>query len=88
MRNQLSYFTLAIGILLLSMVLCVPMVMVEEKLMGKTVNINTTTAEELTQVPMITPELAPAIVAYREEVGSFQLIEELVLIEGFDQKLF
>ena len=64
------------------------MVTAEEKLMGKTVNINTTTAEELTQVPMITPELAPAIVAYREEVGSFQLIEELVLIEGFDQKLF
>jgi competence ComEA-like helix-hairpin-helix protein len=87
-RDQLSYFTLAIGILLLSIVLCVPMVTAEEKLMGKTVNINTATAEELTQVPMITPELAQAIVTYREDVGAFQLIEELILVEGFDQKLF
>lgn len=88
MRDQLSYFTLAIGILLLSIVLCVPMVTAEEKLMGKTVNINTATAEELTQVPMITPELALSIMTYREEVGAFQLIEELILVEGFDQKLF
>jgi len=87
-RDQLLYFTLAIGILLLSIVLCVPMVAAEEKRMGKTVNINTATAEELAQVPMITPELAQAIVAYREEVGGFQLIEELILIEGFDRELF
>ena len=37
---------------------------------------------------MITPELARAIVAYREEVGDFQFVEELLLVEGFDRKLF
>ena len=88
MGNQVSKVALKIGILLLSIVLCTTMVTAEEKPMGKTVNINTATAEELTQVPMITPELAQAIVAYREEVGGFQLIEELILVEGFDQKLF
>ena len=64
------------------------MVAAEEKLKGKTVNINTATAEELAQVPLLSPELAKAIVAYREEVGDFQIIEELLLIEGFDRKLF
>lgn len=88
MGNQVSKVSLRIGILLLSIVLCATMVTAEEKLMGKTVNINTATAEELTQVPMITPELAQAVVAYREEVAGFQLIEELILVEGFDQKLF
>ncbi len=79
---------MAICVLLVSIALCVPMLGAEEKLTGKTVNINTATAEELAQVPLITPELAQAIVAYREEVGDFQLIEELLLIEGFDRKLF
>jgi competence protein ComEA len=64
------------------------MLAAEEKLMGKRVNINTATAEELAQVPLVTPELAQAIVAYREEVGDFQFIEELLLVEGFDRELF
>ena len=64
------------------------MVVAEEKITGKTVNINTATTEELAQIPLITPELAQAIVAYREEVGEFQFIEELLLVEGFDRKLF
>jgi len=88
MRNQISTFTWTIGVLLVTMVLCDPMVAAEEKLKGKTVNINTATVEELAQVPLITPELAQAIVAYREEVGDFQFIEELLLVEGFERKLF
>ena len=59
----------------------------EEKLVGKTVNINTATAEELATVPLITPELAQAIVDYREEVGDFQVIEELLQVEGFNRSL-
>ena len=88
MKNQISMFTWTIGVLLVWTVLCAPVVVAEEKITGKTVNINTATAEELTQVPLITPELAQAIVAYREEVGDFQFIEELILVEGFDRKLF
>ena len=75
------------GILLLCGCLLAPMVFAEDKLVGKTVNINTATAEELAQVPMITPELAEAIVAYRDEVGDFQVIEELLQVEGFSRTL-
>ena len=88
MRGHESKIAFVIGILLVSVVLCGPMVAAEEKMVGKTVNINTATAEELAQVPLITPELAQAIVAYREEVGDFQFIEELLLVEGIDRELF
>ena len=61
----------------------------EEKkpLKGKTVNINTATVEEFLQVPMITRELAERIVEYREENGDFQVLEELLQVEGFTRKL-
>ena len=88
MKHHISTIAFVIGILLISTVLCEPVVVAEEKITGKTVNINTATAEELAQVPLITPELAQAIVAYREEVGDFQFVEELLLVEGFDRKLF
>lgn len=88
MSGHKSKIAFAMGLLLVSMVLCGPTVVAEEKMVGKTVNINTATAEELAQVPLITPELARAIVAYREEVGDFQFIEELLLVEGFDRELF
>ena len=55
--------------------------------MGNTVNINTGTIEELAQVPLISSELAEAIVEYREEAGEFQVIEELLQVDGFDRKL-
>lgn len=88
MGGRKSNIAFVTGLLLVSMVLCGPTVVAEEKMTGKTVNINTATAEELAQVPLITPELARAIVAYREEVGDFQFIEELLLVEGFDRELF
>jgi competence ComEA-like helix-hairpin-helix protein len=60
----------------------------EEKILkGKTVNINTATVEEFMQVPLITKELAKAIVEYREEAGEFQVIEELLQVDGFDRTL-
>ena len=59
----------------------------EKKLKGKTVNINTATVEQFLQVPLITKELAERIVEYREENGDFQVIEELLQIEGFTRKL-
>jgi competence ComEA-like helix-hairpin-helix protein len=75
------------GVLLLCICMLVPVVYAEEKLVGKTVNINTATVEELASVPMITPELAQAIVEYREEAGEFQVIEELLQVDGFSRKL-
>jgi len=88
MRDHLPKIAFVTGILIVMFVLSVPMISAEEKLMGKTVNINRATAEELAKVPLISPKLAQAIVAYREEVGEFQFVEELLLIEGFDRDLF
>ena len=59
----------------------------EEKLRGKTVNINTATIEEFMEVPLITKELAERVVEYREENGDFQVIEELLQVDGFNRKL-
>jgi competence ComEA-like helix-hairpin-helix protein len=58
----------------------------EGKEVGKTVNINTATAEEFVQnVPRMTPDLADAIVEYREENGDFTVLEELLQVEGFSR---
>jgi len=55
---------------------------------GKTVNVNTATAEEFAKnVPMIDKELAERIVAYREETGDFQMLEELLQVEGFTRTM-
>jgi competence ComEA-like helix-hairpin-helix protein len=59
----------------------------EKKLKGKTVNINTGTVEQFIEVPLITRELAEKIVEYREENGDFQVIEELLQIDGFTREL-
>jgi len=53
-----------------------------------TVNINTATAEEFAaNVPLIDKELAERIVEYREETGDFQVLEELLQIDGFTRKM-
>jgi len=60
----------------------------EEKLKGKTVNINKATAEELVKnVPLITPQLAKNIVKYRKDNGDFQTVEELLQVPGMDRTL-
>jgi competence ComEA-like helix-hairpin-helix protein len=60
----------------------------EEKLLkGKTVNINTGTLEELAQIPLMTEQMAMDIIEYREQNGDFQVIEELLQIDGFTRKL-
>jgi len=48
----------------------------------KLININTATAEELTALPSIGDVRAAAIVAYREEHGAFQMVEELTDVPG------
>ena len=60
----------------------------KELLEGKTVNVNTATAEEFAKnVPLIDKELAERIVEYREETGDFQMLEELLQVEGFTRKM-
>jgi competence protein ComEA len=62
-------------------------VVAEEKLKGKTVNINKATVQEFQQVPLITKELAEKIVKYREKNGDFQVLEELLQVDGFSRDL-
>ena len=59
----------------------------EQKLKGKTVNINTATLEQLEKVPLMTKELAEGIINYREENGDFQVLEELLQVPGFTREL-
>ena len=42
------------------------------------INVNTATAEELETLPNIGPVLAERIVAYREELGPFQRVDQLM----------
>lgn len=50
-------------------------------------NVNTASAEELAKVPGITPEIAKAIVAYREEMGDIQNLDELTEVKGINKEL-
>lgn len=60
----------------------------EEKITGKTININKATAEEFTaNVPLVSPDLAKKIVKYRQDNGDFQTLEELLQVEGFSRDL-
>ncbi len=60
----------------------------EEKLKGKTVNINKATADDLMKnVPLMTPELAKNIVKYRKDNGDFQTVEELLQVPGMNRTL-
>ena len=89
MKSTIKRLTLNVG-LLLSVCLFASVGMGEEEgiLVGKTVNINTAGVEEFVEsVPLITEELAEAIVEYREEAGDFQVIEELLQVDGFDRTL-
>ncbi|HPQ44966.1 MAG TPA: helix-hairpin-helix domain-containing protein [Syntrophales bacterium] len=59
----------------------------EEKFKGKTVNVNTATVEEFVESTPIPREVAENIVKYREEMGEFMVIEELLQVEGFTRDL-
>lgn len=52
------------------------------------VNINTATKEELMTLPGIGESRAEAIIAYREENGSFRSIEDIMKIEGIKEKMY
>jgi len=50
------------------------------------VNLNTASAETLTELPGIGEVLAQRIVAYREANGSFDSVEELLNVSGIGEK--
>ena len=46
------------------------------------VNLNTATEAELVQLPRIGPALAQRILDYREEIGGFETVDELLEVKG------
>jgi competence protein ComEA len=52
------------------------------------VNLNTATAEQLESLPGIGPASARSILEYREKVGKFNRIEEIINIKGIGEKKF
>lgn len=52
------------------------------------ININTCTKTELLTLPGIGDSKANAILSYREKVGAFQQIEDLLKVNGIGQTLF
>lgn len=52
------------------------------------VNINTATLEDLQNISGVGPSKAEAIIAYREENGRFQAIEDITKVSGIGEKSF
>jgi len=52
------------------------------------VNLNTADAEKLTTLPGVGVAKAASIIAYRQEHGSFQSIEELKNVEGIKDRVY
>jgi competence protein ComEA len=50
------------------------------------VNVNTASAEELSQLGNIGPAKAAAIVAYREENGPFRSVQDLTKVTGIGER--
>ncbi|MEW4971976.1 helix-hairpin-helix domain-containing protein [Bacillus stercoris] len=55
---------------------------------GELVNINTATVEELQGISGVGLSKAEAIIAYREENGRFQTIEDITKVSGIGEKSF
>ena len=52
------------------------------------ININTATADELEQIPGVTPRIASNIVQYRMEYGKFISPMELLEVDGISRSLY
>ena len=52
------------------------------------ININTASQEMLELLPGIGPKKAAAIIQYRQEIGGFRCVEELLEVSGIGEKTF
>lgn len=52
------------------------------------IDINEATAAQLTELPGVGPAIAARIVAFREEHGRFERVEDLMKVRGIGEKTF
>ena len=55
---------------------------------GIVLDLNTATAEQLTYLPGIGNDLADRIITYREHVGGFRSVEELLNVDGIGEQRY
>lgn len=55
---------------------------------GEKVNLNTATLEQLQTLPGVGPATAKSIVEYRNKVGKFTKIEDILNVKGIGEKKF
>lgn len=60
----------------------------QELLPGEKIDINNADAPTLKRLPGIGDKLSRAIIEYRESIGGFEHIRQLMEIEGIDEELF
>lgn len=78
MKTWISRLTIALA-------LCAQLAIAEPT--TNPININTATAEQLSQVKGIGPAKAAAIVKYREQNGLFSSTDELAQVRGIGKKI-
>jgi len=82
--KQLKKFGM-VAMVVLMMLSLVPVAMAQDM---EKININTATAEELTQLKGIGEAYAKAIVEFREKNGPFVAIEDIMKVTGIGEKTF
>lgn len=52
------------------------------------IDLNTATGDELQMLPDIGPHLAQQIIAYRQSIGKFETVEQIMEVSGIGEKRF
>lgn len=81
--GQKNLSTLTAILVLAAVLILAPSAFCREK-----ININTASAEQLTQLSGIGPALAERIVDFREHNGAFLNIQDIMLVRGIGVKMF
>lgn len=63
-------------------------IVIPKQVEEKRISINYATIEEIVKIPGVGPSTAERIITYREQVGLFHRIEDIMNVKGIKQKLF